>query len=120
MFRIGIYQYVQNTLLLPWIGELVTTHGNCHTSCVHRRRSTAIGNCHATEAFYNEANLCLEYASAVASCRSKSLSQEGKLGEREASDRLTSIRLVAARWEGPRRGVRGSYTVRRILERSKC
>ena len=49
MLGISIYQNVEQILLFRWIGELISTHGNRHTSCVHCGRGLTIGNRNATK-----------------------------------------------------------------------
>lgn len=97
MLRISPHQDIKHALLISDIRELVTAHRYRHASRVHGGRSTAVEDCHAADALYDGCDFGLEQDQLV---------MFFKVGHEEVV--VTSIRLVAAQWAGPKRGTRGS------------
>lgn len=103
MLRIRPHQDIKHTLLISDLGELVTAHGDRHASRVHGWRSAAVEDRHAADAFY----YCVDFGLDCKLVWDEVSSGAVICGKGDESG-LTSIRLVAAQWAGPIRGIRGS------------
>jgi hypothetical protein len=103
MLRVRPHQDIKHTLLISHLSELITAHGDRHASRVHGRRSAAVKDRHAADALY----YCVDFGLDCELVWDVISSSAVIGGEVDESD-LTSIRLVAAQWAGPIRGIRGS------------
>jgi hypothetical protein len=103
MLRICPHQDIKHTLLVSHLSELVTAHRDRHASRVHGRRSAAVKDRYAADTLH----YCVDFGLDCELVWNVIFSSAVICEEVDESG-LTSIRLVAAQWAGPIRGIRGS------------